>query len=83
MKSKKAINRLCVKTHRVCFVISSINFIECDGVISMNACELTALVTAAGNTIAAGLCDEELSLLAAVFTQLGDVLATIAATRSF
>lgn len=49
----------------------------------MNACELTALVTAAGNTIAAGLCDEELSLLAAVFTQLGDVLATIAATRSF
>ena len=47
----------------------------------MNACELTAAITGAANTIACNLCDEELELLALVFTQLGDTLATIAAQR--
>lgn len=41
----------------------------------MNSCEITALVTAA-NVISRGLSPEEISLLAAVFTQLGDTLAT-------
>ena len=44
----------------------------------MNSCELTVSVTA----LAAGRSQEELSLLAAVLTQLGDTLATIAVQRS-
>ena len=45
----------------------------------MNSCEITALVTAAANVISHGLSPGEISLLAAVFTQLGDTLATKAA----
>lgn len=45
----------------------------------MNSCEITALVTAAANVISCGLTAEEISLLATVFTQLGDTLATKAA----
>lgn len=45
----------------------------------MNSCEITALVTAAANVISRGLSPEEISMLAAVFTQLGDTLATKAA----
>ena len=48
----------------------------------MNACELTASVTAAANAIACKLSDEELTLLAAVLVQLGDTLATIATQRT-
>ena len=48
----------------------------------MNACELTASITAAANTIACQLDDDELSLLAAVLVQLGDTLATIATQRA-
>ena len=48
----------------------------------MNACELTASVTAAANAIACRLCDDDLVLLAAVLVQLGDTLATIATRRS-
>lgn len=48
----------------------------------MNPCELTAAVTAAANTIACKLNDDELSLLAAVMVQLGDTLATIAVQRA-
>ena len=48
----------------------------------MNACELTASVTAAANAIACRLCDDDLVLLAAVLVQLGDTLATIATQRS-
>ena len=48
----------------------------------MNACELTASVTALANGIACRLSDDELALLAAVLVQLGDTLATIAAQRS-
>jgi len=46
-------------------------------VLRMNPCELTAAVTAIANALACRLSDDELSLLAAVFTQLGDTLATI------
>lgn len=48
----------------------------------MNACELTASITAAANTISCKMNDDELSLLALILTQLGDTLATIAAKRS-
>lgn len=47
----------------------------------MNPCELTASVTALANALACKLTEEELSLLAAVLTQLGDTLATIAVQR--
>ena len=39
-------------------------------------------VTALANALAARLTEEELNLLAAVLTQLGDTLATIAAQRT-
>jgi len=48
----------------------------------MNPCELTLSITAFANAIAAELSDDELSVVAAVATQLGDTLATIAAQRS-
>ena len=48
----------------------------------MNACELTATITALANTIACNLNDQELTLLASVFVQLGDTLVTIATRRS-
>lgn len=48
----------------------------------MNSCELTVSVTVLANTIACQLSDEDLELTAAVFTQLGDTLATIAVQRS-
>ena len=48
----------------------------------MNACELTATITAAANWLACQLTTGELSLLGAVLSQLGDTLATIAAQRS-
>ena len=49
--------------------------------IKMNACEITAAVTAAANTIACRLNDEELALWSSMLVQLGDTLATIAAQR--
>ena len=48
----------------------------------MNACNLTAAVTALANTIACGLKAEEIALLSSVLVQLGDTLATIAAHRA-
>ena len=48
----------------------------------MNPCELTAFVTAVANALASRLNDDELSILGAVVTQLGDTLLTIAAQRS-
>lgn len=47
----------------------------------MNSCEITAGVTALANCIAKNLGDSELALVAAVFVQLGDNLALIAAHR--
>ena len=47
----------------------------------MNACELTAAVTALANTIACGRTVEELNLLGVILTQLGDTILTIAPQR--
>lgn len=48
----------------------------------MDICELTASITALANIIAAKSDNEQLSLIASVFVQLGDTLATIAAQRT-
>ena len=48
----------------------------------MNGCELTAYVTAAANALAANATTEQIELMAVVFTQLGDTLATIAVSRA-
>ena len=53
-----------------------------EGKMKMNACQLTASVTAAANAIACQLNNDELTLLAAVLVQLGDTLATIATQRA-
>lgn len=47
----------------------------------MNACELTASVTALANAIACKMSNEELTLLGVILTQLGDTLTTIAVQR--
>ena len=47
-----------------------------------NYTELTAAVTALANLIAKRLDDDEIGLLAAALVQLGDTLATIAASRA-
>lgn len=49
----------------------------------MNACELTASVTAIANALACRLSNDELTLLASVPVQLGDTLVTIATQRAF
>lgn len=43
----------------------------------MNACEITASITALANMIANEFDDECLGLLSVIFVQLGDTLATI------
>lgn len=48
----------------------------------MNACELTALITAFANTLAGKLNINQLNLLGSVFSQLGDTLTTIAAQKT-
>lgn len=47
----------------------------------MNPCELVTLVSTLSCLIADNSTDEELSILSAVFTQLGDSLATILVCR--
>lgn len=48
----------------------------------MDPCELTTLITAIANALAGQLSDDELNILGAAVTQLGDTLLTIAAQRS-
>ena len=48
----------------------------------MNACELTATITALANGIACKLSDDELATLSTVLVQLGDTLATILTHRT-
>ena len=48
----------------------------------MNACELTAAVTALANALACKLSDEQLALLSSVLVQLGDTLVTISARKN-
>ena len=52
------------------------------GEFFVNACELTASITAAANAIACKLTEDEVTLLGVVLTQLGDTLLTIATQRS-
>ena len=47
----------------------------------MNSLGLTSAVTALANAIATGLSPSEIALAAGLFVQLGDTLATIAATQ--
>lgn len=48
----------------------------------MTPCEITAAVTAVANFISYNFTDAQIDLLGAVFTQLGDTLATISAQRA-
>lgn len=48
----------------------------------MNGCELTASISALASLLASRLSDSELALTAAVFTQLGDTLATLSVQKS-
>ena len=48
----------------------------------MDPCELSVSITATAITIASKLSNDELDLASAIFTQLGDTLATISAQRS-
>ena len=48
----------------------------------MNACELTASITAIANSLASQLTLDELNLLGVSLTQLGDTLLTIATQKS-
>ena len=48
----------------------------------MNPCALTASMTAIANSLAYGLTEDEINLLGAVFTQLGDTLITLATHKS-
>ena len=47
----------------------------------MNACELTATITAIANYLASQMTNEELELLGVTLTQLGDTLLTITTQR--
>ena len=48
----------------------------------MNSLELTSAVTALANAIACKLTLSEIALVASLFVQLGDTLATIAASQA-
>lgn len=48
----------------------------------MTPLELTSTITAIANALACRLTSDESALLAAVFTQLGDTLTTIAVIQS-
>lgn len=48
----------------------------------MNSCELVTAITAAACAAAKGRCADDIELLAAIFSQLGDTLATIAAKEA-
>jgi dolichol kinase len=47
----------------------------------MGSLELTGAITAIAGAISSGLSVDEITLLAAIFVQLGDTLATIAVAR--
>ena len=48
----------------------------------MNSLELTGAITAISNAISCGLSVSELALVAGIFVQIGDTLATIAAQKA-
>ena len=47
----------------------------------MNQIELTGIITALANAMSHRLSPEEIALLASIFVQLGDTLATVAAEK--
>ena len=49
---------------------------------AMNACELTAAITALANWLACRLTTEQLELLGVSLTQLGDTVLTIVTQKS-
>ena len=48
----------------------------------MKSFELTAAINAIANAISCGLTNGELALVASIFVQIGDTLATVAAKRA-
>ena len=48
----------------------------------MTPCEITAAVTAVANFISCNFTNAQIDLLGAIFTQLGDTLATISAQNA-
>lgn len=48
----------------------------------MNPCELTASITAVANALSRQLTADQLTLLGAVLSQLGDTITTIAVQKS-
>ena len=50
--------------------------------MEMSSLELTGAVTALANAIACKLSPDEIALLASIFVQLGDTLATIVARKN-
>ena len=48
----------------------------------MNSCQFTTLITAVANLLSGNLSIEDTTLLAALFVQLGDTLATIATQKT-
>lgn len=48
----------------------------------MNALQLTNFINTTANFIACSVDDDELNLLSAIFSQLGDTLTTISTQRS-
>ena len=48
----------------------------------MNACELTASITALANWLACQLSQDQLEILGVTLTQLGDTLQTISTQKS-
>ena len=65
--------------HRIPFIITiSRRFSTiCTEVDGMNACELTAAITAIANWLAGQMSLEQLELLGVSLTQLGDTILTI------
>ncbi|MGN0314702.1 MAG: DUF6774 domain-containing protein [Fusicatenibacter sp.] len=51
--------------------------------IFLNSCELVTLVSTIACQISKCCSEEELAVLAAIFTQLGDTLATMIAHKNF
>jgi hypothetical protein len=51
-------------------------------VLILGSCEFVSLITSIACVIAKDKTIDELNLLSAVFSQLGDTLATISATKS-
>lgn len=48
----------------------------------MNSCELVTFISALACAISQNMSNQEIDLLAVVFTQLGDTLATISLKKS-